>query len=208
MRAAINVQHLDGDLARLGEIEHGLCDVLGARNLPKRLQCAQELLGVVLVQRVSTTPGATTFTRRPCGAYSMARLREIASIPPLVIIGTDAVAVGPGFQSPVCWNVLSGCARQLIRWETLESNFQKWQSDPHGEPRRCPDIRQSGPVREHQPGSPLAGYADLDGEPAVIGAGVEARRVAAETHNATGDPNCAGTRIFQSVQGAADPSGR
>src|ERR1700676_555931 len=25
-------------------------------------------------------------------------------------------------------NVLSGCARRLIRWETLESNFQKWQS--------------------------------------------------------------------------------
>src|SRR5437016_1751303 len=35
MRAAINVQHLAGDLARLGEIEHGLRDVLGARNLPK-----------------------------------------------------------------------------------------------------------------------------------------------------------------------------
>jgi hypothetical protein len=36
MRAAINVQHLAGDLARLGEIEHGLCDVPGARNLPQR----------------------------------------------------------------------------------------------------------------------------------------------------------------------------
>ena len=51
MRAAVNVQHLAGDLARLGEIEHGLCDVLGARNLPKGRQCAQELLGIVLVQR-------------------------------------------------------------------------------------------------------------------------------------------------------------
>src|SRR6266404_6151321 len=97
------------------------------------------------------------------------------------------------FQSPVRWNVLSGCAPRLIRWETLESNFQKWQSDPHGEPRRRPDIRQSGPVREHQPGSPLIGYADLDGEPAVIGAGVEARCVAPEAHDATGDPHCAGT---------------
>src|SRR5258706_4673369 len=38
--------------------------------------------------------------------------------------------LGSGFQSPVCWNVLSGCAPRLIRWETLESNFQKWQSDP------------------------------------------------------------------------------
>src|SRR6267378_5863679 len=36
MRAAINVQHLAGDLARLGEIEHGLRDVLGARNPPER----------------------------------------------------------------------------------------------------------------------------------------------------------------------------
>jgi hypothetical protein len=35
MRAAVNVQYLAGDLARVGEIEHGLCDVLGARNLPK-----------------------------------------------------------------------------------------------------------------------------------------------------------------------------
>src|SRR6267378_7762369 len=116
--------------------------------------------------------------------------------------------LGSGFQSPVCWNVLSGCAPRSIRWETLESDFQKWQSDPHGEPRRRPDIRQSGPVREHQPGGPLVGYADLDGEPAVIGAGVEARRVASEAHNATGDPDCAGTRILQSVQGAADAHGR
>jgi len=29
-------RHLAGDLARLGEIEHGLRDVLGARNLPER----------------------------------------------------------------------------------------------------------------------------------------------------------------------------
>src|SRR5260370_40593499 len=38
--------------------------------------------------------------------------------------------LGSEFQSPVCWNVLSGCAPRLIRWETLESNFQKWQSNP------------------------------------------------------------------------------
>src|SRR5258705_8113747 len=42
----------------------------------------------------------------------------------------SVVAVAHGFQSPVCWNVLSGCALRLIRWETLESNFQKWQSNP------------------------------------------------------------------------------
>jgi hypothetical protein len=33
MRATVNVQHLTGDLARLGEIKHGFCDVLSARNL-------------------------------------------------------------------------------------------------------------------------------------------------------------------------------
>src|SRR5258708_5984916 len=98
-----------------------------------------------------------------------------------------------GSNHPPAGNILSGCAPQLIRWETLESNFHKWQSDPHGEPRRRADIRQSGPVREHQPGGPLVGYADLDGEPTLIGAGVEARRLAPEAHNATGDPDCAGT---------------
>ena len=35
MRAPVNMQHLAGDLARLGEIEHRLSDVLGGRNLPK-----------------------------------------------------------------------------------------------------------------------------------------------------------------------------
>jgi hypothetical protein len=40
---------------------------------------------------------------------------------------------------------------------------------PHGKPRRRLNIRQSGPVREHQLGSPLVGCADFDGEPAVIG---------------------------------------
>src|SRR6266850_2086568 len=51
MRAAAKVQHLAGDLARLGEIEHGLRDVLGTRNMPEGRQCAQEFLGTVLVQR-------------------------------------------------------------------------------------------------------------------------------------------------------------
>jgi hypothetical protein len=45
--------------------------------------------------------------------------------------------------------ILSDCALRLIRWETLKSNFQKWQNGAHGEPQRRPDIRQSGLVREH-----------------------------------------------------------
>jgi len=65
MRAAVNVQHLAGDLARLGEIEHGLCDVLGVRNLPKGDSVRRNSLGLFLCSGVSTTPGATTFTRMP-----------------------------------------------------------------------------------------------------------------------------------------------
>src|SRR5256885_3690198 len=53
-------------------------------------------LGLFSCSGVSTTPGATTFTRMPCGAYSIARLRDIASIPPLVIIGKDAVTAASG----------------------------------------------------------------------------------------------------------------
>src|SRR6266478_1272721 len=95
--------------------------------------------------------------------------------------------------------------QQLIRWESLKSISHKWETEfcanssingkvpAYGGPRQHPDIRQSGPVREHQPGSPLVGNADLDGEPAVIDAGIEARRVPPEAHNATGDPNRAGT---------------
>src|SRR6267142_5288158 len=40
------------------------------------------------------------------------------------------VILGPGFRSPTCWITLSGCALRLIRWETLESNFQKWENSP------------------------------------------------------------------------------
>ena len=46
---------------------------------------------------------------------------------------------------------------------------------------------------------PAVGYnydtfaADLDSEPAAIGAGIEPRRLAPEAHDATGDPDCAGT---------------
>ena len=39
---------------------------------------------------VSTTPGATAFTRMPSFAYSIARLRVMAAIPPFVIIATEA----------------------------------------------------------------------------------------------------------------------
>ena len=47
--------------------------------------------GLSLCNGVSTMPGATVLTRIPSLAYSIARLREIASMPPLVIIATDAV---------------------------------------------------------------------------------------------------------------------
>src|SRR4030081_1426986 len=43
-------------------------------------------------------------------------------------LAPSPVALGPGFQSPTPWITLSGCPQRLIRWETLESNFQKWQN--------------------------------------------------------------------------------
>src|SRR5262245_7672158 len=47
--------------------------------------------GLFLCSGVSTTPGATAFTRIPSFAYSMARQRVIALIPPLVIIGIEGI---------------------------------------------------------------------------------------------------------------------
>src|SRR6516162_1663853 len=53
-----------------------------------------------------------------------------------------------------------------------------------GGPGQHPDIRQGRSVREHHARSTLAGNADLHGEPAVVGAGIRARRVATEAHHA------------------------
>src|SRR5580700_7184813 len=81
----------------------------------------------------------------------------------------------------------------VISWESTESIFQKWQNGPRGKPRRPADIHQSGPVPEHQPGSPLVGHAELHGESAAIGARVEARRFAPQTYDAAGNAYRAGT---------------
>src|ERR1039458_7803381 len=56
-------------------------------------------LGVFLWSGVSTTPGATALNRMLLFAYSLARLRVIASSPPLVIMGIDAVRVEMGFST-------------------------------------------------------------------------------------------------------------
>ena len=45
---------------------------------------------------VSTIPGATALKRMPCFAYSMARLRVIASSPPLVIMTNEALTPAIG----------------------------------------------------------------------------------------------------------------
>lgn len=44
-------------------------------------QRLEEIRGIVFVQGVSTVPGATTMTRMPSFAYSMARMRLMASMP-------------------------------------------------------------------------------------------------------------------------------
>src|SRR5580704_409923 len=58
-------------------------------------------LGSFLCIGVSTTPGATAFTRMPSFAYFIARLRVIASIPPFVIIGTEAFTAAIGCSAIV-----------------------------------------------------------------------------------------------------------
>ena len=56
-------------------------------------------LGLSLWSGVSTTPGATTFTRMPSFAYSIARLRVTAFRPPFVIIGTAALIPAIGLST-------------------------------------------------------------------------------------------------------------
>src|ERR1700730_1499032 len=41
-----------------------------------------------------------------------------------------------------CSDIFWGCVLRLTRWETLESNFQKWETDPHGE-SPSPSIKAS-----------------------------------------------------------------
>src|SRR4029077_16853790 len=52
-----------------------------------------------LCSGVSTTPGATAFTRMPSLAYSIARCWVIVSSPPLVIMGTAAVTPRIGLRA-------------------------------------------------------------------------------------------------------------
>src|ERR1700746_520000 len=103
---------------------------------------------------------------------------------------------------------LSECLPLRIRWETLESNFQEWQSDLRGGPRRHPGIRQSGPVREHHPRSTLTGNADLDCESSIVGTGIRARRLPSEAHHAAVNVDCAGSGVLQPVPGAAESPAR
>src|SRR5215831_18922836 len=51
MHSAVDVKHFAGNLTRFSQIENSLGDVAGGRNLPKRRQCAQEVLRSVLEQR-------------------------------------------------------------------------------------------------------------------------------------------------------------
>src|SRR5882762_11178935 len=77
-----------------------------------------------------------------------------------------------------------------------------------GGPRQHPDIREGGPVREYHARSTLTGNADLDGEPAVVGTGIRARRVPSEAHYAAGNVDRAGAGVFQPMPGAAESPAR
>src|SRR5713226_7593273 len=72
---------------------------LGSEIVPIGDRVFMKSFGVFLWSGVSTTPGATALKRILSFAYSLARLRVIASSPPLVIIGTDAGRPAIGFLS-------------------------------------------------------------------------------------------------------------
>src|SRR5580704_11897052 len=55
--------------------------------------------GLFLWSGVFTEPGATALKRIFSFAYSLARLKVIASMPPLVIMGTEAVTPAMGFAA-------------------------------------------------------------------------------------------------------------
>jgi len=86
MRTVVHVQHLPGHVTGFRQINNSVGDVLrlGKRAIGERAS------RLPLVQAVSTTPAATALKRIFSFAYSFARLRVIALMPPLVIIGTDA----------------------------------------------------------------------------------------------------------------------
>src|SRR5215472_7542098 len=71
--------------------------------------------GLFLWRGVSTWPGATALKRMLFFAYSIARLRVIASSPPLVIIGIDAGKPAMGFSTSDVVMLVS-CARLRRRY--------------------------------------------------------------------------------------------
>src|SRR2546422_8019407 len=99
VRTAVHVQHLPSDVTSFSQIHDSLSDVLRIRDRAIGERVFMKSLGVFLWSGVSTTPGATALNRMLFFAYSFARLRVIASSPPLVIIATDAGRPAMGFSS-------------------------------------------------------------------------------------------------------------
>src|SRR6266702_7230287 len=94
--AAIDVQHLAGNMRRFCQEHNRIHDFLSVRDAAHWGTRAQKILWIVLMHGVSTTPGATLLKRIPSCAYSIARFFEMDSMPPLVIIGTEAVTPAIG----------------------------------------------------------------------------------------------------------------
>jgi hypothetical protein len=89
--AAVHVQHLTRNVARPGKVNHCFGDVGDAGDCSHGRECLQKSLDWFVCMGVSTMRSATALKRMCCFAYSIARLRVAASMPPLVIIAT-----GPG----------------------------------------------------------------------------------------------------------------
>ena len=74
VRPAVDVEHFARYGRGLGQIHDRIRDVVDGRNPAHRRQLFRKSLGSLLCSGVSTTPGATAFTRMPSFAYSIARL--------------------------------------------------------------------------------------------------------------------------------------
>ena len=89
MRTAVHVQHLPGNLARFGEIDHSACDLLRIGDRAHRRKGLQEILWVVFVKRSVNNSGRDRIEADVLLRIFRGQAAVIASRPPFVIIGRD-----------------------------------------------------------------------------------------------------------------------
>src|SRR6266550_4717117 len=94
--------------------------------LPIGESVRRQSFGLSLCSGVSTTPGATVFKRMPSLAYSIARFFEMDSMPPLVIIGTEAVTPASVSASAIILKSARGKFPSWGAWDILKATWLTW----------------------------------------------------------------------------------